>query len=56
MDDSREHDEFKRIEYHHEIEKDRLIISQYEEGLAYQRNEIEGRSYELGKLDERLGR
>ncbi len=55
VDEQRGRDEFERIQLHHEIERARLLISQYETGMAYFRSQIEGWSYRLGRLDERLG-
>lgn len=55
MDDEQFTDELRRIELHHQMEKDRLKITQYETGLAHFRHEIEQTQYEIGRLDERLG-
>jgi len=50
-----ERDEFDRIQLVSQIERERAIVAQYEEHLAFYRARIENRLYELGKLDERLG-
>lgn len=54
MDDAKFTDELRRIELHHQMEKDRAKIVQYETGLAHFRQEIEQKQYEIGRLDERL--
>jgi hypothetical protein len=51
----RERDEFSRIELVSLIERERAIVAQYQEHLAYYATRLENRLYELGKLDERLG-
>lgn len=51
----KERDEFTRIGRLDQIDRDRLIIARYEEGMAFYRNRIEDNRYELGRLDERLG-
>ncbi|WP_173079285.1 hypothetical protein [Phytohabitans rumicis] len=48
-------DEFKRIALHQLIEKDRQMITKYEEGMAHYHQRIETSQYEIGRLDERLG-
>lgn len=55
VDDPRDQDEFDRIAQYEEIEKTRLLYAQYEAGLAYCREQIEKRTYRIGRLDERLG-
>jgi hypothetical protein len=55
MDDPTERDEFERIKLHQDIERARMIITQYEAGLAFHRQEIENKRYRIGRLDERLG-
>ena len=55
MDDDRTRDEFHRIELRLEQERDRAMIRQYEEGLAFRRLHLEQITYTLGRLDERLG-
>jgi hypothetical protein len=52
--DQTEHDEFIRIRLHQEIERARMLIGKYEEGLAHFRQEIEDNKYDIGRLDERL--
>jgi hypothetical protein len=47
--------QFQRIRRHSQLDRDREIVRQYEEGLAYYRRRIEDARYELGRLDERLG-
>jgi len=54
MDDAREHHEFARIELHQKIERARIFIGQYEDGLADYRKKLEDHQYKLGRLDERL--
>lgn len=51
----REEDEFRRIELVSLLERERGLVTQYEQHLAFYRARIEERRYELGKLDERLG-
>lgn len=51
----KEDDEFERMRLVAQIERDRLLIDQYEEHQAFYRNRIEDSRYELGRLDERLG-
>jgi hypothetical protein len=55
VDDPRERDHFERIKHYEDIERARMIIMQYEKGLAFYRREIENKRYEIGRLDERLG-
>lgn len=55
VDDSRAADEFRRIELVSLLERERAIVGQYEQHLAFYRARIEDRRYELGRLDERLG-
>jgi hypothetical protein len=55
VDDPRERDHFARIKHHQDIERARMIIRQYEKGMAFYRQEIEDKKYEIGRLDERLG-
>jgi hypothetical protein len=55
VDDPTERDQFARIKHHEDIERARMIIVQYEKGLAFYRREIENKMYEIGRLDERLG-
>jgi hypothetical protein len=52
---SRERDEFDRITRLAEIERDRELIAQYEEGMAFYRGRIEDYRYQLGRIDQRLG-
>jgi hypothetical protein len=47
--------QFQRIRRHSQLDRDREIVRQHEEGLAYYRRRIEDARYELGRLDERLG-
>lgn len=54
MERLREQDEFDRIQVSTQIAKDRLMITQYEEGLEHRRARVENNRYELGRLDERL--
>ena len=51
----RERDEFERMSRLAQVEKDRTLIAQYEEGMAFYRDRIETNRYRLGRLDERLG-
>jgi hypothetical protein len=51
----REEDEFERMRLVAEIERDRLLIAQYEEHQAFYRDRVEDNRYKLGRLDERLG-
>jgi ribosomal protein L15E len=53
--DPKEEDEFVRIRLHEEIERARVLIGKYEEGLAFVRLKIEKNRYRIGRLDERLG-
>jgi hypothetical protein len=53
--DDREQDEFDRIMLVEQVQKDRILVGQYEDGLAYFRRKIEDTRYEIGRLDERLG-
>jgi predicted DNA-binding protein YlxM (UPF0122 family) len=55
VDDPTERDEFDRMRLYQEVERARMIIVQYEKGLAFYRQEIEDKRYEIGRLDERLG-
>jgi hypothetical protein len=55
MATARDEDEFRRIELMSLLERERTIVVQYEQHLAFYRARIEERRYELGKLDERLG-
>jgi hypothetical protein len=55
VDDSRAADEFRRIELVSLLERERAIVGQYEQHLAFYRARIEDRRYERGGLDERLG-
>lgn len=50
----RESEEFERIQLAAQLERDRLIVRQYEEGLADRRYRIEQTRYRMGVLDERL--
>jgi hypothetical protein len=56
MTEAREDDEFRRIELVSLLERERGIVGQYEQHLAFYRARIEERRYELGRLDERLER
>jgi hypothetical protein len=51
----RENDEFERMRLVAEIERDRLLIAQYDEHQAFYRGRAEDNRYKLGRLDERLG-
>jgi len=51
----REDDEFERMRLVAQLERDRLLIAQYEEHQTFYRSRIEDSRYELGRLDERLG-
>jgi hypothetical protein len=51
----REEDEFERMRLVTEIERDRLVIAQYEEHQAFYRGKVEYNRYKVGRLDERLG-
>jgi len=51
----RQDDEFERMRLVAQIERDRLLIAQYEEHQAFYRGRVEDSRYELGRLDERLG-
>jgi hypothetical protein len=53
--DQKEQDEFVRIRLHQKIERARVLIGKYEEGLAHFHQEIEDNKYNIGKLDERWG-
>lgn len=55
MTGPREEDHFERIRLVAQIDRDRLLIAQYEEHQAFYRNRVEDSRYELGRLDERLG-
>jgi hypothetical protein len=55
VDEKRTKEEFERIQLHEKIAKRRLLLAQYEEGLAFARRKIEESRYRLGRLDERLG-
>lgn len=55
MDDKQAEWEFRRIKLRSEEERDRAMIRQYEEGLAFRRQKLEEIMYALGTLDERLG-
>ncbi len=50
-----EESQFERIRLTAQLDRDREIVAQYEEGLAYYRQRIEDARYELGRFDERLG-
>jgi hypothetical protein len=52
--EDRERDEFERISLTAQVEKARLLIAQYEEGLRFFRIRIEDARYKIGRLDERL--
>jgi len=54
-DEQRMRDEFERIDLRETLERDRAMIRQYEEGLAFRRLHLQDIMYELGRLDERLG-
>jgi hypothetical protein len=53
--DSRDADEFRRIELIERLARDREIIAQYEAGMEFYRRRTEDTQYDLGRLDERLG-
>jgi hypothetical protein len=55
LDERAERDQFERMRLHQKIEHARLVIGQYETGLAHYRNAIEDWQYGIGRLDERLG-
>jgi len=50
-----EDDEWQRIRLTEQVERDRAILAQYTEHLAFYQTRIEEARYELGRLDERLG-
>ncbi|MFY1689084.1 hypothetical protein [Plantactinospora sp. WMMB782] len=50
-----EHDQFERIRLVEQVERDRMLVAQYEEHQALHRTRVENNRYELGRLDERLG-
>ena len=51
----RENDEFERMQLVAQIERDQLLIAQYEEHQAFYRGRAGDNRYKLGRLDERLG-
>ncbi len=51
----RERDEFDRVRRNAQIERDREVLAQYEEGMAFFPARIENNRYGLGRIDERLG-
>jgi hypothetical protein len=51
----REREEFERIALIAQVDKDRAMIAQYVENMAFFRVRIEEARYRLGRLDERLG-
>ena len=51
----KENDEVERMRLVAQIERDRLLIAQYEEHQAFYRGRVEDGRYELGRLDEQLG-
>lgn len=55
MEDARTQDEFERIKLHQDVERHRLVLEQYENGMRFYRQEIENKRYTIGRLDERLG-
>ncbi|GAA0710352.1 hypothetical protein GCM10010199_06460 [Dactylosporangium roseum] len=55
MSTPHERDEFDRIRITHQLERDRAIVAQYEEHMAFYQRRIETQMYDLGRLDERLG-
>jgi hypothetical protein len=55
VDEARQQDKRALDKHRDEIEKERRKVAQYEEGLAFFRQRIEQRQYEIGRLDERLG-
>lgn len=55
MTTPRENGEFDRIRLVAQIERDRQLVTQYEEHQSFYRGRIEDNRYELGRLDERLG-
>ena len=52
--ESREADEFRRIELTARLARDREIVAKYEAGLEFYRRRVEDTRYDLGRLDERL--
>jgi len=52
---SREREEFERIALAARVEKDRAMIAQYLQNMAFFQARIEDARYRLGRLDERLG-
>jgi hypothetical protein len=55
MDEARALDEFERIKLHEDVARARLLVGQYRTALAFYHEHIETKTYEIGKLDERLG-
>lgn len=55
MSGEREDDEFERMRLVAQIERDRGLITRYEEHQARYRARIEDSRYKLGRLNERLG-
>jgi hypothetical protein len=51
----REREEFERIALISQVDKDRRMIAQYVENMAFFQARIEEARYRLGRLDERLG-
>jgi hypothetical protein len=53
--DQREKDKFERISLHERIEKARMVIDHYLEGMAFYHKEIAKYNYIIGRIDQRLG-
>jgi len=51
----RELEEFERIALIAQVEKDRAMITQYLQNMAFFQTRIEDARYRLGRLEERLG-
>jgi hypothetical protein len=54
MGEQRQRDEFARMRLVARMERDREIITKYDEGLSFHRQRVEDTRYDLGRLDERL--
>ncbi len=55
MDEQRERDEFKRMQFTAQLQRYRELVVQYEVGIGFHRRQMEDLRYQLGRLDERLG-
>lgn len=51
---SRDDHQFARIQLREDVDKARLLIARYEEGLSFYRAEIEQHMFQLGVLEEKL--